>query len=87
MKQPDSGKSLIPFVTSCSILVNLTTPVECLMSAHHLRNSDEGLQILDDLERQLYDLKDAFLNPKVSKAVLGHAEKLLIKVRVNTSQK
>ena len=63
-----------------SVLVNITTPVECLMSSNKLRNSKEGLQIIHEIEVHLFEVKNAFLDPKVSKAVMGHAEKLLEKV-------
>ena len=66
-----------------SVLVNITTPVECLMSSHHLRNSYDGLQVIHDIELQLFELKDAFLDPKISKTVLAFAEKLLDKVSQN----
>jgi len=58
----------------------MTTPVECLMSSYKLRNSEEGFQIIHEIEVHLFEVKSAFLDPKVSKAVMGHAEKLLYKV-------
>jgi hypothetical protein len=63
-----------------SVLVNLTTPVECLMSCNALRTSSEGLQVIQEIELHLFEVKNAFLDPKISKSVLGHAEHLLEKV-------
>ena len=50
------------------------------MSSNQLKSTEEGLQIIHEIELHLFEVKNAFLDPKVSKVVMSHAEKLLNKV-------
>lgn len=60
--------------------MNLTTPIECLVNYNDLKDSEEGQQIIEEIELHLFEIKSDFLNSKLSKAILERAENILSKV-------
>ncbi len=64
------------FSSAIKLMVDLTTPLECLF-ATTVERSEEGAQTCFELKQQLSDTKNVFMDPRVSRSVLGQVERLL----------
>lgn len=64
------------------ILVNLTIPVECLLSTDAASKTDAGRHIIFDINKLLYSSKEAFVDGRSIKAVTDHM-KFVIKGGAN----
>ena len=79
------GQTVLFALKFCSYMVNgLAFCVRNTMLStnvcEQLRSSDDGQQVIHEIEFYLFEVKNAFLDPRVSKAVMANAEKLLDKV-------
>ena len=68
-----------------SLLVVLTSPLECLPISETSASEDEQSAVFE-LENGLSDTKNVFLDPKVSEAILNQMEKILIKGKAGIEQ-
>ena len=59
------------------LLTELTTPLECLFATVDIERTEQGAQTLFELKHHLQDIKNIFLDPKVSKSILNHMERIL----------
>ena len=69
------------------LLVDLTTPLECLFACPDVERSDEGAQTIFELKQHLSDLKNIFLDPRVSKSILLHIERIVNKSSQEVSER
>lgn len=69
--------TLVPFLR---LLVGLTVPVECLVCVETSNQSPTSQHIVHELTQLLYNAKEAFLDPRATRAVLDHLNRLLEKV-------
>ena len=60
-------------------MTELTTPLECLFANVDIENTEQGTNTLFELKQHLQDIKNVFLDPKISKSILNHVEKILEK--------
>lgn len=58
------------------ILVNLTIPVECLLSTDAMLRTDVGRHTIYELNRLLVTSKEAFCDARATKAILEHIKKI-----------
>lgn len=58
------------------ILVNLTIPVECLLSTDAMLRTDVGRHTIYELNRLLVTSKEAFCDARATKAILEHIRKI-----------
>ncbi|CAH0557148.1 unnamed protein product [Brassicogethes aeneus] len=63
--------------TTIKILVNLTIPVECLLSIDSMSRSDVGKHTIFELNKLLTTSKAAFIDSKSTKAVVDHMKYLV----------
>lgn len=61
------------------ILVNLTIPVECLLSIDDLARNNVGRHTIYELNNLLLSSKEAFTDTRVTKAVLKHIQEICVK--------
>ena len=73
----------IPFY---SLLVVLTSPLECLPINDTSGASKDEQSAVFELEKGLSDTKNVFLDPKVSEAILNQMEKILTKGKAGMVQ-
>ena len=60
--------------------MEMTTPLECLfVSMDHMDHSDEVTHILFELKQHLSEIKNIFLDSRISRSILTQLEKLLNK--------
>ncbi|EDW04939.1 GH23554 [Drosophila grimshawi] len=59
------------------ILVNLTVPVECLFSVDVMYRTEVGRHTIFELNKLLYNCKEAFTDPKVTKSVVEYIKHIL----------
>ena len=62
------------------LLVGLTVPVECLVCVETSNQSPSSQHIVHELTQLLYNAKEAFLDPRATRAILDHLHRLLEKV-------
>ena len=60
-------------------MTELTTPLECLFATVDIERTEQGAQTLFELKHHLQDIKNVFLDPKISKSILNHMERILEK--------
>ena len=58
----------------------MTVPVECLVSAHIADLDPASHHIVHDLTHQLYSAKEAFLDPRATRAIIDQLNGMLEKV-------
>lgn len=68
-KIPDAAKIID---TTIKILVNLTIPIEYLLSVETISQTDVGKQTIYDLNRLLTASKEAFVDSRSTKAIVDH---------------
>ena len=73
------------WISFFSLLVVLTSPLECLPINETNATEDEKSAIFE-LEKGLSDTKNVFLDPKVSEAILNQMEKILNKGKAGMVQ-
>lgn len=61
------------------ILVNLTTPIECLFSVEVMNRTDVGRQTVFELNHLLYVCKECFTDIKSIRAIVDHMKYILEK--------
>ena len=66
------------------MLVGLTVPVECLVCVDTSNQSPTSQHIVHELTQLLYNAKEAFLDPRATRAVIDHLHRLLEKVETHT---
>ncbi|EDW64700.2 protein timeless isoform X1 [Drosophila virilis] len=59
------------------ILVNLTVPVECLFSVDLMYRTEVGRHTIFELNKLLYNSKEAFTDPKSTKSVVEYMKHIL----------
>ncbi|XP_055590048.1 protein timeless isoform X4 [Uranotaenia lowii] len=59
------------------LLVNLTVPVECLLSVENVSQSEVGRHTIFELNKLLFTSKEAFIEWKATKAVIDHMKTML----------
>lgn len=66
-------------VTDCAIrlLVNLTVPIECLLSVEVMSRTEIGRHTIYELNRLLYTSKEIFVDLKATKAIIDHMKTIL----------
>jgi hypothetical protein len=69
------------FSSSLRVLVNFTTPLECLFSTEELSQTEEGQQTLFELEQHLSEAKNLFLDQRVASNVLEVMDRTLADIR------
>lgn len=69
-----------PVFLTDRLLVGLTVPVECLVCVETSTQSATTQNIVHELTQLLYNAKEAFLDPRATRAVLDHLNRLLDKV-------
>ncbi|XP_057372867.1 protein timeless-like [Daphnia carinata] len=67
------------FRSTIKLLVGLTVPVECLVCVETSNQSPSSQHIVHELTQLLYNAKEAFLDPRATRAVLDHLHRLLEK--------
>ncbi len=60
--------------------MGLTVPVECLVSVDASSQSPSSQHIAHELTQLLYDAKEAFLDPRATRAILEDLHRLIEKV-------
>lgn len=60
--------------TTIKILVNLTIPVECLISTDALSRTSIGRHTIFEINKMLLSSKEAFVDTRSTKAVLDHMQ-------------
>nr|XP_022903307.1 protein timeless isoform X1 [Onthophagus taurus] len=65
--------------TTIKILVNLTIPVECLLSIEAVSRTDVGRHTIFELNRLLTTSKEAFTDSRSTKAVMDHMKHVVEK--------
>ena len=63
-----------------SVLVNFTTPIECLFNLDELIQTEEGQQTHFELQQHLSETKNIFLDQRVSKNIMQMMDDTLIRV-------
>lgn len=68
-----------PQILDCAVqlMVNLTAPIECLLSVDVMLRTEIGRHTIYDLNRLLYTSKEAFVDLKVTKAIIDHMKNIL----------
>lgn len=59
------------------ILVNLTIPIECLLSVDNISGNDVGQHTIFELNSLLISSKEAFLDNRATKAILDYIKQML----------
>lgn len=59
------------------LMVNLTVPIECLLSVEVMSRTEIGRHTIYELNRLLYTSKEAFVELKATKAIIDHMKKIL----------
>lgn len=73
--------------TTIKILVNLTIPVECLLSIEASSRTDVGRHTIFELNRLLTTSKEAFTDSRSTKAVMDHMKHVVEKdIHLNVQQ-
>lgn len=73
--------------TTIKILVNLTVPVECLLSIENVSRTDVGRHTIFELNRLLSTSKEAFTDSRSTKAVMDYMKRIAEKdVHLNVQQ-
>ncbi|XP_046461857.1 protein timeless-like isoform X1 [Daphnia pulex] len=67
------------FCSTIKLLVGLTVPVECLVCVDTSNQSPTSQHIVHELTQLLYNAKEAFLDPRATRAVIDHLHRLLEK--------
>ena len=67
--------------------MDLTTPLECLFANADVDQSEEGAHILFELRQHLSEIKNIFLDPRISKSILLQLERLLTKADLCLNEK
>ena len=62
------------------LLVDLTVPVECLVCVDPDNQSPSSQHTVHQLTQLLYNAKESFLEPRATRAVLDHVNRLLEQV-------
>ena len=60
-------------------MTELTTPLECLFANVDMESTEQGANTLFELKQHLTDIKNVFLDPKISKSILSNMETILEK--------
>jgi timeless len=63
--------------TAVRLLVNLTVPIECLLSVDVMSRTEIGRHTIYELNRLLHTSKEAFVDLKVTKAIIDHMKSIL----------
>lgn len=73
--------------TTIKILVDLTVPVECLLSIESVSRTDVGRHTIFELNRLLTTSKEAFADSRSTKAVMDHMRHVVERdVHLNVQQ-
>lgn len=64
------------FCSTIKLLVGLTVPVECLVCVDTSNQSPTSQHIVHELTQLLYNAKEAFLDPRATRAVIDHLQRL-----------
>jgi timeless len=59
------------------LMVNLTVPIECLLSVGVMSRTEIGRHTIYELNRLLYTSKEAFVDLKATKAIIDHMKNIL----------
>ena len=63
--------------TTVRLMVNLTVPIECLLSVDVMSRTEIGRHTIYELNRLLYTSKEVFVDLKVTKAITDHMKSIL----------
>ncbi|KAL7044055.1 hypothetical protein ACKWTF_001754 [Chironomus riparius] len=63
--------------TTVRLMVNLTIPIECLLSVDVMSRTEIGRHTIYELNRLLYTSKEVFVDLKVTKAIIDHMKSIL----------
>lgn len=63
--------------TIVRLMVNLTVPIECLLSVDVMSRTEIGRHTIYELNRLLYTSKEVFVDLKVTKAIIDHMKSIL----------
>lgn len=63
--------------TAVRLMVNLTVPIECLLSVDVMRRTEIGRHTIYELNRLLYTSKEVFVDLKVTKAIIDYMKTIL----------
>lgn len=63
--------------TVVRLMVNLTVPIECLLSVDVMSRTEIGRHTIYELNRLLYTSKEVFVDLKVTKAIIDHMKSIL----------
>lgn len=68
-----------PQILDCVVrlMVNLTVPVECLLSVDVMSRTEVGRHTIYELNRLLYTSKEVFVDLKATKAIIDHMKNIL----------
>ncbi|XP_070496942.1 protein timeless isoform X3 [Chironomus tepperi] len=59
------------------LMVNLTVPIECLLSVDVMSRTEIGRHTIYELNRLLYTSKEVFVDLRVTKAIIDHMKSIL----------
>jgi timeless protein len=63
--------------TAIRLLVNLTVPIECLLSHDVMNRTEIGRHTIYELNRLLFTSKEVFVDLKITKAIIDHMKTIL----------
>lgn len=68
-----------PKILDCALrlMVNLTVPIECLLSVGVMSRTEIGRHTIYELNRLLFTSKEAFVDLKATKAIIDHMKNIL----------
>lgn len=68
-----------PQILDCAVrlMVNLTVPIECLLSVDVMSRTEIGRHTIYELNRLLYTSKEVFVELKATKAIIDHMKNIL----------
>lgn len=75
--------------TVVRLMVNLTVPIECLLSVevkNRMSKTEIGRHTIYELNRLLYTSKEVFVDLKVTKAIIDHMKSILETNKLSLSQ-
>lgn len=70
-------KDNIVLDTAIRLMVNLTVPIECLLSVEVMSRTEIGRHTTYELSRLLYTSKEVFVDLKLTKAIIDHMKAIL----------
>ena len=64
----------------CRVFTELTKPLERVLSVDEVKQTVEGQKTIKELEQHLSDIKDIFLDKRLTKVIIEYVENTLTEV-------